>query len=118
MPRRRRRRGLWPTPQGSEPTQRFAVNQGPKIERLGLARIERGVNGADHQCAVPHGRSNALCRASADVADGKYTTTRALEHQRATVRPVPVSGEVRVAARLLAGDHESLVVLADVVDQA
>ena len=91
--------------------------QTPSAARLGLARIERGVNGADHQRAVPGGRRNALGRASADVADGKDAATRALEHQRASIRPVPVLGEMRVAARLLAGDHEPLVVLADVVDQ-
>ena len=72
--------------------------QTPSAARLGLARIERGVNGADHQRAVPGGRRNALGRASADVAMAK-TRDAQLEHQRASIRPVPVLGEMRVAAR-------------------
>src|SRR5262249_15498267 len=85
---------------------------------LGLAWIEGGVDRAYDQRAVSHGRRHALGRAPADVSDGKDAAARALQHERASVRSVPVSGKSGVAARLLAGDDETLVVLADVIDQS
>ncbi len=69
------------------------------------------------RCRFADGGRYALGGAAAHVADREHAGARALEHQRSAIRAVPVAGEVGVAARLLAGDHEALVVLADEVDQ-
>ena len=47
---------------------------------------------ADDQRAVPHGRRHALGGASADVADREHAGARALEHERAAVRPRSSAG--------------------------
>ena len=64
-----------------------------------------------------HCRRHAFRGACADVADREDAQARALEQERTAVRPVPVPGEVGVAPRLLARDHEALVVLAHELDQ-